>query len=35
MLHADRPPQSPQEWDQWLAATRNEVAKSYLTGQGT
>ena len=31
LLHADRPPQSPQEWEQWLAATRKAVAKSYLT----
>ena len=30
LLHADRPPQSPQEWEQWLAATRKAVAKSYL-----
>ena len=34
LLHADRPPQSPQEWEQWLAATRKAVAKSYLTMQG-
>ncbi|MGH3449838.1 MAG: group II intron reverse transcriptase/maturase, partial [Haloechinothrix sp.] len=31
LLHADRPPQSPQEWEQWLAATRKAMAKSYLT----
>ena len=31
LLHADRPPQSPQEWEQWLTATRKAVAKSYLT----
>ena len=31
LLHADRPPQSPQEWEQWLAATRKAIAKSYLT----
>lgn len=30
LLHADRPPQSPSEWEQWLAATRKAVAKSYL-----
>jgi len=34
LLHADRPPQSPQEWEQWLTATRKAVAKSYLTMQG-
>ena len=31
LLHADRPPQSPQEWEQWLAATRKAIAKNYLT----
>jgi len=31
LLHADRSPQSPQEWEQWLAATRKAIAKSYLT----
>ena len=31
LLHADRPPQSPHEWEQWLAATRKAIAKSYLT----
>jgi len=31
LLHVDRPPQSPQEWEQWLAATRKAIAKSYLT----
>jgi RNA-directed DNA polymerase len=31
LLHADRPPQSPQEWEQWLKATRKAIAKSYLT----
>ncbi len=31
LLHADRPPQSPQEWEQWLAATRKAIAMSYLT----
>jgi RNA-directed DNA polymerase len=30
LLHADRAPQSPQEWEQWLAATRKAIAKSYL-----
>ena len=30
LLHADHPPQSPHEWEQWLAATRKAVRKSYL-----
>ena len=31
LLHGDRPPQGPHEWEQWLAATRKAIAKSYLT----
>lgn len=31
LLHADRPPQSPQEWEQWLAATPKAIVKNYLT----
>ncbi len=31
LLHADHPPQSPQGWEQWLAATRKAIAKNYLT----
>jgi len=31
LLHADRPPQGPHEWEQWLAATRKAIAKSYHT----
>jgi RNA-directed DNA polymerase len=27
LLHADREPQSPQEWEQWLAATRKAIRK--------
>jgi len=30
LLHADRPPQSPQEWEQWLAATRKAITKSFI-----
>ena len=31
LLHADRRPQSPQEWEQWLAPTRKAIVKNYLT----
>jgi len=30
LLHADRPPQSPREWEQWLAATRKALVKKYI-----
>jgi RNA-directed DNA polymerase len=30
LLHADRPPQSPQEWEQRLAVTRKAIAKKYI-----
>jgi len=30
LLHADRPPQSPSEWEQWLAATRKALVKKYV-----
>jgi RNA-directed DNA polymerase len=30
LLHADRPPQSPHEWEQWLAATRKALVKKYI-----
>ncbi len=37
LLHADREPQSPQEWEQWLAATRKAIRKHADTvwGAGT
>ena len=30
LLHADRPPQSPREWEQWLTATRKALVKKYI-----
>jgi RNA-directed DNA polymerase len=38
LLHADREPQSPQQWEQWLSATRKALRKHAITaapGQGT
>ncbi|MEC3982811.1 group II intron reverse transcriptase/maturase [Amycolatopsis sp. H20-H5] len=37
LLHAEREPQSPREWEQWLAATRKAVRKHAVTvwGAGT
>jgi RNA-directed DNA polymerase len=34
LLHADREPQSPQEWEQWLAATRKAIRKHAVTVWG-
>jgi RNA-directed DNA polymerase len=34
MLHADREPQSPQEWEQWLTATRKAVRRHAVTDWG-
>ncbi|MEV4251299.1 group II intron reverse transcriptase/maturase [Streptosporangium canum] len=31
LLHADRQPQSPQEWEQWLRATRTAMRANALT----
>ncbi len=30
LLHADREPQSPREWEQWRTATHKAMTKSYL-----
>ncbi len=30
LLHADREPQSPREWEQWRTASRKAITKSYL-----
>jgi RNA-directed DNA polymerase len=30
LLHADREPQSPREWEQWRTATRKAMTNSYL-----
>jgi len=37
LLHADREPQSPREWEQWLTATRKAIRKYAVTvwGAGT
>jgi RNA-directed DNA polymerase len=37
VLHADHEPQSPQEWEQWLTATRKAIRKHAVTvwGGGT
>jgi RNA-directed DNA polymerase len=31
LLHADREPQSPREWEQWLTATRKAIRKHAVT----
>lgn len=31
LLHADHQPQSPREWEQWLAATRTAIRKHAIT----
>ncbi|MCI2422963.1 group II intron reverse transcriptase/maturase [Saccharopolyspora sp. K220] len=31
LLHTDREPQTPQEWEQWLAATRKAIRKHAIT----
>lgn len=38
LLHADREPQNPQEWEQWLSVIRKALRKHAITatpGQGT
>src|SRR6476661_2400490 len=30
LLHADHPPQSPHEWEQWLVATRRTMLKKHI-----
>ena len=30
LLDADRPPQSPREWEQWLTATRKAVVRNAI-----
>jgi RNA-directed DNA polymerase len=34
LLHADQPPQSPLEWEQWLRATRKAIAKQAISQHG-
>jgi len=33
LLDADRPPQSPREWEQWLAVTRKAMTHNVITAQ--
>jgi RNA-directed DNA polymerase len=35
LLHADREPQSPHEWQRWLTATRTAIRKHAITVWGT
>jgi RNA-directed DNA polymerase len=34
LLHADREPGSPREWEQWLTGTRKAIAKQNLVANG-
>jgi len=34
LLHADREPQSPREWEQWLTVTRKAIRKHAITAWG-
>ena len=34
LLHADREPQTPHEWEQWLTATRKAIRKRAVTAWG-
>ncbi len=34
LLHADREPQSPPEWEQWLTATRKAIRRHAVTAWG-
>jgi RNA-directed DNA polymerase len=34
LLHADREPDSPHEWEQWLTATRKAIRKHNLVAHG-
>lgn len=34
LLHADREPDSPQEWEQWRRTTRKAIAKQVITDTG-
>ena len=35
LLHADRSPQSPREWEQWLRTTRKAIKTQHIAYQGT
>ena len=30
LLHADHPPQSPQEWEEWWAVIRKTISKQHI-----
>jgi len=34
LLHADREPHSPREWEQWLTTTRKAITKQHLVAHG-
>jgi len=34
LLHADREPQSPQEWEQWARVTRRAITKQHILAPG-
>jgi len=34
LLHADHPPQSPQEWERWLRVTRTAITKQAIVRDG-
>jgi RNA-directed DNA polymerase len=34
LLHADRGPQSPREWEQWITVTQKAITRQSLTAQG-
>jgi RNA-directed DNA polymerase len=34
LLHADQPPQTPQEWEQWLRAARKAIVKQAISQHG-
>lgn len=35
LLYANHEPQSPREWEQWLAVTRKAIARHHIVTQGT
>jgi RNA-directed DNA polymerase len=34
LLHADREPQTPQDWEQWLRTTRKAITKQHIAVRG-
>ena len=35
LLHADRQPRSPEEWEQWASAIRKAITRHAITGTGS